>query len=724
MPELLLELFSEEIPARMQARAAADLGRLLGERLTEAGLAPSRLRAFAGPRRLTAVAEGVAARSADVVEERKGPRVGAPDKALEGFVRAAGLASLADCETKDDGKGAYYVARISKPGRPAGVLIAAMIPEIAAGFPWPKSMRWGAGSFRWVRPLHRVVCLFDGAVVPFAIGPIASGNVTEGHRLMGRGPFEVRDFASYRAALEEEGRVLLEAGARALAVEARAQALCEARGLALVADPGLLEEVAGLVEWPAVLLGDMDPAFLDLPPEVIRLTMRTHQKYFAVRDARTGALAPHFVVVANQEADDGGAAIAAGNGRVLSARLNDARYFWDLDRKTRLDSRLTKLKDIVFHQKLGSMADKAARVAGLARALAPVVGADPDLAERAARLCKADLVTEMVGEFPELQGVMGRYYALLEAGLAASPGAKESREQGAARAVADAIRDHYKPMGPSDGIPSEPVGIAVALADKLDTLAGFWAIGEKPSGSGDPYALRRAALGVVRLVLSNAIRLPLARVTAGHGALLVAALTERAQHAEGAARPSGEPRRENDYSFNADDLLAFFADRLKVHLRDEGKRHDLIDAVFALGEDDLVLIVKRVEALSAFLASEDGAHLHAAYKRAANIVRIEEKRDERDYDDAPDAAAFVAPEEKALHAALTRARESVNAAVQQEDFGAAMAALAALRPAVNAFFDQVKVNAEDDALRRNRLLLLSQIRDALGLVADFSKIAG
>lgn len=716
MPQLLLEFLTEEIPARMQARAASDLAALLSRALGAAGLDFESLDTFAGPRRLTAVVEGLPVASPDVREERKGPRVGAPEKALAGFLRGAGLDDIGQAEQREDKKGAYYVAVIAREGRPTPDLVAEAVSDIIAGFPWPKSMRWGTGSVRWVRPLQRILCVFDGRVVPFSVAGIESGNVTEGHRVMHRGPFLVANFKAYREALEHQGHVLIDAGERAAKIHADAQMVCADAGLELVDDPGLLAEVAGLVEWPVVLLGEMDPAFLDLPPEVIRLSMRTHQKYFAVRDPKTGGLAPKFVVVANQEAPDGGLAIAAGNARVLSARLSDARHFWSNDRKVSLAENAKRLKSIVFHAKLGSLADKTERVAALARELAVPLGADPDVVEIAARLAKADLVSEMVYEFPELQGVMGRYYALIEAGFdPLDAGKKRKKTSGAvsgsgsgsvsgllgklpakdAQAVADALGEHYKPQGPGDVVPAHPVSVAVALADKLDTLTGFWAIGEKPTGSGDPFALRRAALGVVRILLEGKYRLSL-RTFLGHDASLA-------------------------------DLFAFIGDRLKVYLRDQGARHDLLDAVFALGGDDLVLVVKRVEALAGFLDSADGAELLAGNKRAANILRAEAKKEKKsvsDYAVAVDETLFSQEEETALFAALATARSEAATAVEAEDFAAAMGALAPLRPIVDAFFDAVTVNVDDPKLRANRLALLSQLPHALGAVADFSKIGG
>jgi glycyl-tRNA synthetase beta chain len=724
MPELLLEIFSEEIPARMQARAAADLERLLGERLGAQGLKAEKTRTFAGPRRLVAVLDGLPVRSADVSEEKKGPRTDAPKQAIDGFLKSAGLTDVKQCEVREDRKGAFYIAKIERKGFETAAVVADVVPALLKDFPWPKSMRWGAGSFRWVRPIHRILCVFDGKVLPFEVGGIKSGDETEGHRLLGRGPFKATSFREYQAALEGEGKIVLDAAVRRERILADAKAVCAKEGLELVEDQGLLDEVSGLAEHPVVLLGKMDPSFLDLPPEVIRLTMRTHQKYFAVHDPKSGGLAPRFVAVANQAAPDGGEAIAAGNARVLSARLNDARYFWDNDRKKPLAEMAKGLGEIVFHAKLGTVAGKVERVAALARELAPKVGAKPDLAERAARLAKADLVSGMVGEFPELQGVMGRYYA---------------RQQKEPAVLADAIRDHYKPLGPSDVAPSEPTAIAVALADKLDTLVGFWAIDEKPTGSKDPYALRRAALGVIRIMLARGVRLSLFKTAGGHtdshqfeeiarsGKVMSGVLLHHLLRPIHDVRSIGGRDLDQTAAVAAPllgDLLSFFADRLKVHLRDEGHRHDLVDAVFALGEDDLVLIVKRVEALGRFLDMDDGKQLLAAYRRAVNILRDEEKKDGRSYAGKPQEALLLEPEEQKLHAKLIEAKPKVKTAIAAEDFAAAMAALAPLRPVIDAFFDKVMVNASDPTLRQNRLMLLSQFRDALSGVADFSKISG
>ncbi|MCW5724858.1 MAG: glycine--tRNA ligase subunit beta [Maricaulaceae bacterium] len=776
MAQLLLEILSEEIPARMQARAEGDLARLLGEALEQAGLQWDSLETFAGPRRLTAVVEGLPEATEAVREERKGPRQGAPDKAIEGFLRSAGLDSLEQCETRDDGKGPYYVAVIGRPGRKTADVIAEAVPAIARGFPWPKSMKFGEGARaqRWVRPLRRILCLFGGAVVPAEVFGIKAGNETEGHRVHGPGPFVVKDFADYEKTLREKGHVILRAGERKRIILEQARAVCSNAGLELLEDEGLLAELAGLAEWPVALLGDMAAEFLDLPPEAVRLSMKTHQKYFAVRDPETGALAPKFVVIANQVAPDGGEAIAAGNARVLSARLNDARYFWDNDRATGLSAMAEKLSAVTFHNDLGSMADKTARVAALARELAPAVGADPELAERAAKLAKADLVSEMVYEFPELQGVMGRYLHRHSHGLyVASVGPSafthdasigvQGSEAKQAIAVADAIRDHYKPQGLGDAVPTAPVSAAVALADKLDTLVGFWAIDEKPTGSKDPFALRRAALGVIRISHATNVQVSLGdTISAWFDDVGVEGVIERSgtEHAIQKAWPYMDVKFGDEYhrttlgeftrkppktsdrdetirwhdecrelliSRIRNDLLSFFADRLKVHLRDEGIRHDVIDAVFALGDDDLVRVTAKSRALQAFLDTEDGAALLAGYRRAANILKIEEKKDGASYDAEPEAAYLKAPpqaEEKALIAALAQAVPAARKAVQAEDFAAAMAALAALRAPVDAFFDSVTVNADDAKLRANRLRLLSRIRAAAAAVADFGRIEG
>lgn len=699
MPDLLLELRSEEIPARMQRRAAEDLKKLVTDALVARGFLYEGARAFSTPRRLALHIAGLPVQGEAVREERRGPRVGAPEAAVQGFLKGAGLASLDQATTvTDPKKGEFYVAVIERPGRETLDVLAELLPEIVRSFPWPKSMRWGAasaepGSLRWVRPLQSIVATFGPEtetpeVVPVSVGGIAAGTVTYGHRFLAPEAIEVRRFDDYIQALER-AKVILDADRRKDVILHDARDLAFARGLDLVEDEGLLEEVSGLVEWPVVLMGSFDESFLDIPAEAIRATIRANQKCFVLRKGGSEDLAPAFILVSNLVATDGGQAITAGNERVVRARLSDAKFFWETDKATRLEDRLPKLDAIVFHEKLGTQGERITRIAALAKDLAPRVGADPALAERAARLAKADLVTEMVGEFPELQGLMGRKYAAL---------------QGEHDSVCAAIEEHYKPLGPSDRVPTDPVSIAVALADKLDTLAGFWAIDEKPTGSKDPFALRRAALGVIRLILDRGLRLRL--------------LEQVGAADRGLAGRAGADAR---------DLLGFFADRLKVYLRDQGARHDLIDAVFALpGQDDLLMVVRRVEALAAFLDTEDGKNLLAGYKRAANILRIEEKKDSRAYDAAPDAALAAAgePAERALAEALAKARETASAAVAREDFAGAMQALSTLRAPVDAFFQDVTVNAPDPKLRENRLALLNALRAATREVAEFAKIEG
>ena len=654
MPELLIELFSEEIPARMQAKAADDLRALITGALVEAGLTYEGAQAHGGARRLVLSVEGLDARAADVVDERKGPRVDAPQPAIDGFLKSTGLA-LHELKVQDDKKGQFYVAVVRKAGRDAAAIIADVVPDVIRRFPWPKSMRWGAGTLRWVRPLHSIVCTFDGEVVPFSVDGIHSGNTTRGHRFMGKPAVEVRRFEDYAQSLYREF-VIVDAHTRAETIRTE----------------GLLKEVAGLVEWPVVLMGSFDESFLAVPPEVIVTTIKNNQKCFCLRDTRTGMLANRYLLVSNMIARDGGKTIIAGNNKVIAARLSDAKFFWDQDRKVKLEEWAKKLDAITFHAKLGSQGERVARIEALAGEIAKTIGADVEKARQAARLAKADLVTGMVGEFPELQGLMGRYYAL---------------EEGIDAEVADAIRDHYKPVGPSDNIPVSKVGQAVALADKLDTLVGFWAIDEKPTGSKDPYALRRAALGVIRIILDKSLRL---RLT--HG---------------------------------GNDLLAFFADRLKVYLKDQGARHDLIDAVFSLGgQDDLLMIVRRVEALSKFLDTDDGRNLLAGVKRAANILRIEEKKDGRTYDGDVQQIRLIKGEEKALSSAITVATGQTRRHIEHEDFEGAMAVLAKLRAPVDAFFEHVTVNDKDEGFRENRLKLLNRIRQATLDVADFSKIEG
>ncbi|WP_422039881.1 glycine--tRNA ligase subunit beta [Roseibium sp.] len=695
MPDLLLELFSEEIPARMQRKAAEDLKTLVTNALVEAGLPYEGAKAFATPRRLALHVAGVPAGSAATREERKGPRVGAPDKAVEGFLRGAGLSSVEEASIQSDPKkGDFYVAVIEKPGRSAIDIIAEFMPGILRGFPWPKSMRWGSTATRWVRPLHSIVATFgpeteEPDVISFEFDGIRSGQITRGHRFLADEAFEVRRFDDYATGLEKH-KVVLDADRRKDMILNDAKDRALALGLELVEDPGLLEEVAGLVEWPVVLTGSFDEDFLSIPDECIQLTIRVNQKCFVLKDPASGRLANRFVLVSNIVAEDGGKLIVAGNEKVIRARLSDARFFWDTDLKGKLSDNLPRLDEVKFHEKLGSVGARIERLVALSSDLAPVVGADTAKAERAAGLAKADLVSNMVFEFPELQGLMGRYYAAA---------------QGEDASVALAIEEHYKPQGPSDSVPSDPVAVSVALAEKLDLLAGFWAIDEKPTGSKDPYALRRAALGVIRIVLENELRLRL-------GAPILKALG-----------PIDVPIEDADAL--VDDLLSFFGDRLKVHLKDEGARHDLIDAVFALdGQDDLLMVVKRVEALGNFVSSDDGANLLAGYKRAVNILRAEEKKDGSAVSGRPHADHLREQAEIDLAAAIDTARAEAADAVAEENFEGAMEALSKLRAPVDRFFEDILVNAEEPALRTNRLQLLAEIRDATHVVADFSKVAG
>ena len=713
MAELLLELFSEEIPARMQGRAAEDLKRLVTEGLKAEGLEAGEAKAYATPRRLALVVEGVPAKSPDISEERKGPRVNAPDQAIAGFVKSAGLRSIKDAQiVKDDKKGDFYVVRIEKPGRAATEIVAALVPAVVARFPWPKSMRWGSGRTTWVRPLHSIVCLLDGKVVPFAIEDAEAGRATRGHRFYGNAPFEVKGAADYPKALRSH-KVILDTAERTQSIAEQARALARGHKLALVEDEALLAENAGLTEWPTVLMGSFDEAFLEVPAECLMLSMKQHQKCFSLKHPRTGKLANRFLLVSNLSPGDGGAAIIAGNEKVIAARLSDARFFWEQDKKRPLDEMAGSLAGITFHEKLGSQRDRVERVAEAAYYIAGAVDANPEDARRAAQLAKADLVSGMVGEFPELQGLMGHYYA---------------EAAGAKPEIARAIELHYKPKGPNDTVPrvedGDAVAVAVALADKLDTLVGFWAIGEKPTGSGDPYQLRRAALGVIRIVLENDLRLPLEQAFG----LSVEPFKLKALH-DAASKPNSEKRQQIPGKQTLDDLLAFFADRLKVHLREKGARHDLIDAVFSLGgQDDLALIVKRVEALGEFLKTDDGANLLIGVRRAINIVRDEEKKDKKSYAGAYDLDKLTVKEELALAAAIESVKQDTAAAINVENFAGAMRALAELRAPVDAFFDKVTVNVADgpDAaqLRANRLALLSEIRAATLTVADFSKIAG
>ena len=695
MPDLLLELFSEEIPARMQPQAAKDLERLVVGALSDRGLLFEGVRGFAGPRRLTLAVSGLPAKQPDVSEEKKGPRINAPEKAIEGFLKSAGI-KLDQCEKRADPKGDFYVAVIQRKGRATSDVLAEILPDTIAKFPWPKSMRWGEGTFRWVRPLHSIVATFDGEVVPFEIAAVKSGNVTRGHRFLSKGPIEVRRLDDYEKKLRD-AHVILDGAERRETILHEARQKAFALGLELIEDEGLANEVMGLAEWPVVLIGEIDSAFMDVPPEILQTSMRTHQKYFALRDGKTGKLANRFAVVANMIAQDGGKEIVSGNERVLKARLSDAKFFWEQDKKRTLESRVADLKDIVFHAKLKqkTVGDKVDRIAKLSNSIAEMLGYPREtatLAERAAHLAKADLVSGVVGEFPELQGVMGRYYAIHD---------QEPAD------VAEAVREHYLPLGPQDRVPKRPVSIAVALADKFDSLGQLWIAGEKPTGSGDPYALRRAALGIIRILIENNLRLPLRDVFRKSEFTFM----ERESGLVGVSQ--------------TDELLEFFADRLKVALREKGIRHDLIDAAFALGdEDDLVRLVRRVEALQAFLKTDDGANLLVGYRRAANILKIEEKKDKREYRDAPDVSALVQTEEKSLENALLAAKEAVGKALQREDFAGAMGEMAKLRAPVDRFFDKVTVNADDKKLRENRLKQLAQIVATAHQVADFSKVEG
>jgi glycyl-tRNA synthetase beta chain len=743
MSQLLIELFSEEIPSRMQARAAEDLKRLVVDGLKVLGLSGGEAQAFATPRRLALVIEGLPAFSPAISEERKGPRVGAPEKAIDGFLKGAGLASLDEAQVvKDDKKGDFYVARIERPGRAAGEIVAQVLPDVIAKFPWPKSQRWGGGALTWVRPLHSMICLIDGKVVPIDLEGVRAGDTTRGHRFHGNGPFQVKNFEDYGRKLKAH-KALLPASERAAWIAEQAREVAAGAKLELVEDEGLLAENAGLTEWPTVLMGTFDDAFLSVPAECLATAMRNHQKCFSLRNPKTGRLANRFLCVSNLIPRDGGKQIIAGNEKVIRARLSDAKFFWDQDLKRPLDEMAVQLRGITFHEKLGSQWDRVERIAELAHDLAGACDAVPEDARRAAQLAKADLVSGMVGEFPELQGLMGRYYA---------------EAVGTKPEIARAIELHYKPKGPTDTVPKEEEGdavaVAVALADKLDTLVGFWAIGEKPTGSGDPYQLRRAALGVIRLVLENDLRLPLGRMLARLSRLALVAMEraeistkrsslrqlkftdlkpEQLREMEEAAlsehyRPvTDESLEEFRRTFRSitTDLMSFFADRLKVHLREKGARHDLIDAVFALGgQDDLALIVKRVDALTAFLATEDGANLLAGVKRAANILAIEEKKDKRSHAGTYDLKLLSVKEELALAASIEAVKQDTVAAINVENFAGAMRALAELRAPVDAFFEMVTVNDADPKIRENRLRMLSEIRAATLNVADFSKIAG
>ena len=692
MPDLLIELFSEEIPARMQARAAEDLKKRITDGLVEAGITYAGAAAFSTPRRLTLTLQGVLAQSPTLKEERKGPRVDAPEQAIEGFLRGAGL-TKDQLEIRDEKKGQVYFAVIEKAGRPAADIIAEVLDATIRNFPWPKSMRWGSGSLRWVRPLHSIICILSDdtgtTVVPLDIDGIAAGDTTRGHRFMAPAAFAVSNFDDYAAKLKR-AHVILDPKERQDHIWQEATNMAFASGLEVVEDAGLLAEVAGLVEWPVVLMGKIDDAFLGLPPEVLQTSMKEHQKFFSVRDPKSGKIT-RFVTVANRETKDHGATILAGNQKVLSARLADAKFFWENDLRIAKGDGLTawtdRLSNVTFHNKLGSQKARIDRIASLAATLAPILGAPTDAAVLAAQVAKADLSSEMVYEFPELQGLMGRYYATA-AGLP--------------DAVAAACQDHYSPLGPSDDVPTAPVSVTVALADKLDTLVGFWAIDEKPTGSKDPFALRRAALGVIRLVLENSVRVSLRDVIVSHLSTMDA-----------------------DAATIADDLVVFVHDRLKVFLRDRGVRHDVIDACIAMhGNDDITLLVKRAEALGAVLTTEDGVNLVQGFKRANNIVTQAEEKDGVEYSYGADVKFAETDVERAVFAALDTAEPKIQAALDAEDFETAMTAMATLRAPVDAFFDAVQINAENDIIRRNRLNLLNQMRAICSKVADLTKVEG
>ena len=685
MADLLIELFSEEIPAGLQAPAAQNLKKLLTNGMVEAGLTYANASAFHTARRLTLVVEGLLDASPTVQEERKGPKVGAPEQAIDGFLRGAGL-SMDDLEVRDDKKGQVYFAKITKPGRPAAEIVAEVLEATIRNFPWPKSMRWGSGSLRWVRPLQSILCVLSNeaevSVVPLDVDGIKAGNQTRGHRFMAPDAFAVSGFEDYETKLKR-AKVILRADERQAAIWQEAQTQAFALGQSVVEDTGLLAEVAGLVEWPVVLMGQIDEEFLDLPPEVLKTSMKEHQKFFSVSNPKTGRI-ERFVTVANIEAADQGATILKGNQKVLAARLADAKFFWENDlreAKAGMGNWQAALENVTFHNKLGSQAARIKRIAALARDLAPVVGADPDMAEQAALVAKADLSSEMVYEFPELQGLMGRYYAE-KAGMSAD--------------VAAACEAHYSPLGPSDDVPTAPVSVAMALADKLDMLTGFWAIDEKPTGSKDPFALRRAALGVIRLTLDNHLTLPLA---------------DRLAAADAGA--------------GAADLLGFFQDRLKTYLRDRGIRHDVIDACIAMPQsDDLALLVKRAEALQGALGTDDGENLIQGFKRANNILSQAEEKDGVEYSFGADVKYAENEAEKVLFAALDSADKTIQPAMATQDFAAAMAAMATLRGPIDAFFEAVKINADSALVRRNRLNLLSRIRTTCLSVADLTKVEG
>jgi glycyl-tRNA synthetase beta chain len=739
MADLLLELFSEEIPARMQAQAAKDLERLVVGALSDRGLLFEGVKAYAGPRRLTLAIAGLPAKQPDVSEELKGPKVDAPQAALDGFLRKTGL-TKDQLKIEKTPKGDVYLAVIARKGRDTAEVLAEVLPEAFAKLPWPKSMRFPGSAVRWVRPLHAIVCTFDGEIVPFEFAGVTSGNATRGHRFLSSGSITVRRFDDYVDALRK-AHVVLDAEERKAIIFEGVKQAAFVHGLEMIPDEGLLDEVAGLAEYPQVLIGAIEDQFMDVPPEILQTSMRTHQKYFSLRDPKTGKMANRFALVAATVASDAGKEIVAGNERVLRARLSDAKFFWDQDRKRTLESRVEDLKGIVFHAKLGTQYERTQRIEALIESLAVARGfgeIDVLLVRRAARICKTDLTTGVVGEFPELQGVMGYYYAH-----------NDHREP----IIADAIRDHYKPVGPTDVVPRAPTSLLLALADKLDLLVSFFAIGEKPTGSSDPFALRRAALGSIRIILESSLRIGLRDVlwqpllfSLVHANMAEQRRVKTSEAFDVFKEPNkastalldlgrqaidlgekirgAKPLEEIEVKI-VDSVVSFLAERLKVALREKGTRHDLIDAVFSLGnEDDLVRLVARVEALQSFLKTDEGANLLAGYKRAANILKAEEKKDKTAFDGDPDPEALTAPEEKALYVELATASEMIRAEVERERFVEAMGVMARLRAPVDAFFDKVTVNDRDAKLRENRLKLLSRLRATLHQVADFSKIEG
>jgi glycyl-tRNA synthetase beta chain len=690
MAELLLELFSEEIPAGLQLKAAEEFKNAVSQKLAGEGLAYEQINCYATPRRLTMVVDGLPESQKDSVSEKRGPKTDAPQAAIDGFLKSSGL-KLSDLEKRPEGKGEVYYAVIKKAGRPVSEVLTEMLSETISTYTWAKSMKWNSYNIRWVRPLHNILCVFNGKVLPVKFGHLVANDNTRGHRFMAKAEFAVDNFVDYKKKLLENS-VVLDIEDRKNIIKNDSAAIAKSKGMNVKTDEKLLDEVAGLIEWPVVLLGPIEERFMEVPQEVLITAMRSHQKYFSLLD-NNGKLAPYFITVANMKSEDKGAKIISGNERVLRARLEDAKFFWDNDRKVSLESRVHGLEKIIFHAKIGTVAQKVERMEHLAKLLAQwIPNCNAELAGRAAKLCKADLATQMVGEFPELQGLMGGYYAA---------------ESGENKAVATAIKEHYSPQGPNDACPTAPISVAVALADKIDTLIGLFAADEKPTGSKDPYALRRATLGTIRIILENKLRIPLKVLLENevdkYPASLISGKKEKITH----------------------DLLEFFADRLRVLLKDQSIRHDLINAVFDGGnEDDLERLTQRVKALDSFLKTEDGANLAAAYKRATNIVLAEEKKDNTSYAGEPKESLLQEPEEQGLYALFNEIKPAVEASLHADEFEHVMKELVKLRHPVDTFFDKVTVNCDDAAVRKNRLLLLSQFRESLNKVANFSKIEG